>query len=235
MSTARSCRPGCRSRGRSGASIPTGARCRATTRSPPTRRRAGRCCACRIGRATSTTARPRLPFLRALLHQLRATLGGGYPLEFRMDGAFFRREILALLAPRRGGVRDQGPLLPVGRPQGPGAAAPAAGPASAATVSCAEHDVDIAPWGQRHRVVVYRTHVQHETAKNFQLDLFDPSDGHYEYSAVVTNKALGGPALWAFMCGPRHPREGVRGAQERLRLRLRALDAVRGQQRLAAS
>ena len=51
------------------------------------------------------------------------------------------------------------------------------------------------------RVVVYRTHVQHETAKNFQLDLFDPSDGHYEYSAVVTNKALGGPALWAFMCG----------------------------------
>jgi len=49
--------------------------------------------------------------------------------------------------------------------------------------------------------VVYRTHVGHETAKNFQLDLFDPSDGHYEYSAVVTNKALGGPALWAFMAG----------------------------------
>jgi hypothetical protein len=43
--------------------------------------------------------------------------------------------------------------------------------------------------------------VQHETAKNFQLDLFDPSDGHYEYSAVVTNKPLGGAALWAFMCG----------------------------------
>jgi len=43
--------------------------------------------------------------------------------------------------------------------------------------------------------------VAHETAKNFQLDLFDPSDGHYEYSAVVTNKALAGPALWAFMAG----------------------------------
>ena len=37
------------------------------------------------------------PFLRALLHQLRATLGGRYPLEFRMDGAFFRRDVLALL------------------------------------------------------------------------------------------------------------------------------------------
>ncbi|MFN8545524.1 MAG: hypothetical protein U0807_15135 [Candidatus Binatia bacterium] len=69
------------------------------------------------------------------------------------------------------------------------------------TVSCAEHQVEIAPWGQRHRIVVYRSHVQHETAKNFQLDLFDPRDGHYEYSAVVTNKPLGGPALWAFMCG----------------------------------
>jgi hypothetical protein len=33
------------------------------------------------------------------------------------------------------------------------------------------------------------------------LDLFDPSDGHYEYSAVVTNKILSGPVLWAFRCG----------------------------------
>ena len=24
------------------------------------------------------------------------------------------------------------------------------------------------------------------------LDLFDPDEGHYEYSAVATNKALGG-------------------------------------------
>ena len=38
-------------------------------------------------------------------------------------------------------------------------------------------------------------------AKNFQLDIFDPSDGHYEYSAVVTNKSLSGSALWSFMSG----------------------------------
>ncbi len=37
--------------------------------------------------------------------------------------------------------------------------------------------------------------------KNFQLDLFDPTDGHYEYSALVTNKTLHGRVLWAFMCG----------------------------------
>jgi len=69
------------------------------------------------------------------------------------------------------------------------------------SVTCAEHEVEFAPWDRRFRVVIYRRHVQHETAKNFQLDLFDPSDGHYEYSAVVTNKALSGSALWAFMSG----------------------------------
>ena len=28
--------------------------------------------------------------------------------------------------------------------------------------------------------------VRHLTAKNYQLDLFDPDDGYYEYSAIVT-------------------------------------------------
>jgi len=39
----------------------------------------------------------RAALLRALFGQLAATLGGGYVLEFRMDGAFFRREIIELL------------------------------------------------------------------------------------------------------------------------------------------
>jgi len=140
------------------------------------------------------------PFLRALLHQLRATLGGRYPLEFRMDGAFFRRDVLALLTRAGAEYAIKVPFYPwvgvkdcVRRTR--------TWTRVTATVSCADHEVDIAPWAQRHRIVVYRSRVQHETAKNFQLDLFDPSDGHYEYSAVVTNKALGGPALWAFMCG----------------------------------
>ncbi|MCP5060006.1 MAG: hypothetical protein GY937_25165, partial [bacterium] len=57
------------------------------------------------------------------------------------------------------------------------------------------------------RVVVYRKHVPHESRKNFQLDLFSPDDGHYEYSAVATNKKLGVSALWHFMAG--------RGAHEK--------------------
>src|SRR5207237_300218 len=68
-------------------------------------------------------------------------------------------------------------------------------------VTCAEHTVEVACWQRRCRMVLYRRHVEHETAKNFQLDLFDPNDGHYEYSAVVTNKPIDGRALWAFMCG----------------------------------
>ena len=51
------------------------------------------------------------------------------------------------------------------------------------------------------RVVVYRKRVAHRTPKNFQLDLFDPDDGYYEYSAVVTNKPVTGRTLWFFMCG----------------------------------
>jgi hypothetical protein len=43
--------------------------------------------------------------------------------------------------------------------------------------------------------------VGHKSPKNYQLDLFDPSDGHWEYSAVVTNKTLTGSNLWHYMCG----------------------------------
>jgi hypothetical protein len=50
-------------------------------------------------------------------------------------------------------------------------------------------------------VVVYRKHVSHRTRKNFQFDLFDPADGHYEYSAVATNKDCGLKTLWDFMAG----------------------------------
>jgi hypothetical protein len=57
------------------------------------------------------------------------------------------------------------------------------------------------------RVVVYRKRVSHRSRKNFQLDLFDPADGHFEYSAVATNKTLSIPALWHFMAG--------RGAHEK--------------------
>jgi Transposase DDE domain group 1 len=140
-------------------------------------------------------------FLRDLFAQLRATLGAGYPLEFRMDGAFFRRYIIAQLEQAGVEYAIKVPFYAwVGLKER--VRQTRVWTRVEETVSCAEHAVVLAPWGNRRfRVVLYRRRVQHTTAKNFQLDLFDPSDGHYEYSAVVTNKTLRGPALWAFMCG----------------------------------
>ena len=62
-------------------------------------------------------------------------------------------------------------------------------------------DLAIPQWNLQLRVMLYRKHVQHETPKNFQLDLFTPDDGHFEYYAVATNLALGLPALYASVCG----------------------------------
>ena len=59
------------------------------------------------------------------------------------------------------------------------------------------HDLDIPQWNLHLRVMIYRKHVGHESPKNFQLDLFTPDDGHFEYSAVATNLALALPALYA--------------------------------------
>lgn len=141
-----------------------------------------------------------LRFLGDLFAQLKATLGRGCGLEFRMDGAFFRREIVDLLNGQGAEYAIKMPFYSwIGLKQR--VKDTTTWTRVDATVSCAEHDVVLATWDRRVRVVIYRRRVAHETAKNFQLDLFDPNDGHYEYSAVLTNKSLGGPALWAFMCG----------------------------------
>ena len=69
--------------------------------------------------------------------------------------------------------------------------------------------------------MIHRKHVQHRSPKNFQLDLFTPDDGHYEYAAVATNLTQDLRALFAFICG--------RGAEEKTIAELEgvfALDVV---------
>ncbi len=69
--------------------------------------------------------------------------------------------------------------------------------------------------------MIYRKPVPHESRKNYHLDLFDPDNGHFEYSAVTTNTDLAPAALWYFMAG--------RGAQEKTYGELKgewALDTV---------
>jgi Transposase DDE domain group 1 len=159
-------------------------------------------------------------FLRELIDSLRAQLGRRVVLEFRMDAAFFQRGIFPLLTARdclyaiKVGYWSWLPLkqlaaaCPQWHPVAPG-------------VTGYETELPVPQWNLRLRVMLFRKHVRHQTRRNFQLDLFSPDDGHYEYSAVATNLPLGLPALWAFACG--------RGAQEKTFAELKgefALDVV---------
>src|SRR5437870_8639593 len=131
-------------------------------------------------------------FLRAMIVTVRERLGPALPLEFRMDAAFFQRDVLRLLA-----ARDCAYAIKVGYwswlPLKQLAAARRHWHALATGVTGFEHWLTIPQWQLRLRVMIYRKHVQHESPKNFQLDLFTPDDGHFEYYAVATNMALSLP------------------------------------------
>jgi hypothetical protein len=141
-----------------------------------------------------------LPFLRDVWDQLGSLLPRGGEVRFRMDGAFFRQDVLRWLHARGAGyaikvpfyhwldlqqyIHAQPTWLPVA-PHITGFVVP-----QAAT-----------PWGLPIAVAIYRKQVWHQATKNYQLDLFDPDDGHYEYSAVTSNLGLTLRNLWWFACG----------------------------------
>src|SRR5712692_3024836 len=159
-------------------------------------------------------------FLRELIDDLRAQLGRRVPLDFRMDAAFCQPGIFRLLT-----ARDCGYAIKVGfwdwLPLKQLAADRQRWHAVAPNVTGFFHDLAIPQWQLQLRVMIYRKHVQHRSPKNFQLDLFTPDDGHYEYAAVATTLPLALPALYAFICG--------RGAQEKTIAELKgefALDVV---------
>lgn len=141
-----------------------------------------------------------LPFLRDLWTQLGTLLPRGGTVRFRMDGAFFRQDVLQWLAGRDAGYAIKVPFYrwldlqqyiraqPTWRPVAPGVTGFIVPDAST-------------PWGRSVRLAIYRKHVHHRATKNYQLDLFDPNDGHYEYSAVTSNLDLTLANLWRFACG----------------------------------
>ena len=141
-----------------------------------------------------------MEFLEELFVQLRDTFERRYVLEMRMDGAFFREDVIDLLEDEGVEYGIKVPFYPwlglkehiVKRRRWARVDE---------SVECFERGLRIGPWGRSMRFVIYRKKVAHRTPKNFQLDLFDPDDGHYEYSAIVTNKAVTGRTLWFFMCG----------------------------------
>jgi len=144
--------------------------------------------------------------IHQIVGDLRGRFGRSLLIEFRGDAAFFQAQILRLLA-------HLGCLyaikVPLWRWLGirPLIASQKIWTAIVPGIDAFETVLPIAQWNLTERVVVYRKRVHHHTAKNFQLDLFSPDDGTFEYSAVTTNQPLSLRALWDFMSG--------RGAQEK--------------------
>jgi hypothetical protein len=139
-------------------------------------------------------------FLRVLIRELRERFGCRLPLELRMDGAFFHPQVLAFLDGERVEYAIKVPLWKwLGLRQE--IRAQRGWDRVSDEISGFETLLWIAQWQRSERVVVYRKRVGHQTRKNFQLDLFSPDDGHFEYSAVATNKKLDIPALWHFAAG----------------------------------
>ena len=152
--------------------------------------------------------RASVSFLDELFDQLDATLERRPVLEMRMDGAFFREDAIDVLDAEGVQYAIKVPFyrwLELKERM-----AECRYRARVDAVECFEQWLPVPAWSRRMRVVVYRKRVHHRTAKNYQLDLFDPNDGYFEYSAVATNKAVTGRTLWFFMCG-RGTHEKVNG------------------------
>jgi hypothetical protein len=145
-------------------------------------------------------------FLKSVIREVRHQLGSRVRLRFRMDGAFFVREIIEALI--RSGD-DFAIKVPMHRWLGVKSKIQmrTRWTKVADEVSGFETLLPIPKWRLALRVVCYRKKVFHETAKNYQLDFFTPDDGTYEYSAVTTSLDLSIQDLWFFMAG--------RGAQEK--------------------
>jgi hypothetical protein len=147
-----------------------------------------------------------VPFLRDLFGQIDESLGGTYRLNFRMDGAFFRDDVISLLEARGAGFALKVPFWRCLDLQGL-IRRRRRWKRITGKVSCFEALLSVPAWDRELRVVICRKRVYHRTRKNYQLDLFDPADGTYEYSAIATNLTWRVRRIWNFMCG--------RGAHEK--------------------
>ncbi len=139
-------------------------------------------------------------FIEDVVRQIRKLLGKKMRMQFRFDGAFFQAPVIRTLEKLQCGYAMKVPFwrwLDI------------KSIVQMRTrwtqvndeVSCFESHLVIRKWGLRLRTVCYRKKVFHRSPKNYQLNLFSPDDGTYEYSAVATNLSLPPADLWYFMAG----------------------------------
>ncbi len=137
--------------------------------------------------------------LRELIDATRARLGA-VVLEVRLDGAFCQKAVFELLEASGVEYALRVPMwqwLHVREKIGARKRWKRIGRRlQAFSIS---HRIE--KWGRTERIVVFRKQVSGKSRRNFQLDLFSPDDGHYEYSMVATNKTVSERAVWSFMAG----------------------------------
>ena len=141
-----------------------------------------------------------IPFLQAVFEQIEETLGGPYRLRFRMDGDFFKEDVFKQLDAHRAQYAIKVPFWRCLDPQSQ--------IRQRHSWQRVEDGVDgffssvsAGKWKRTINVIIYRKRVMHATRKNYQLDLFDPDNGTWEYSAVATNLPFDTRTLWRFMGG----------------------------------
>jgi hypothetical protein len=141
-----------------------------------------------------------------VIRELRQRFSRTLPIEVRMDGAFFVPQILRVFDEERLlyaikvpfwkwlGLRE---LISTARTWiriAPG-------------IEGFKRLLEVPQWSRVLRVAIYRKRISGPPPRAFQLDLFQPDDGYYDYSAIGTNQELSLRALWHFMAG--------RGAHEK--------------------
>ena len=145
-------------------------------------------------------------FLQDVFTQIKERLGDAYTLRFRMDGDFFKQDVFNTLQTNNASYAIKVPFwrgLDLQRQI-----------RRCSHWQRVEKGVDgftstltVKKWERTLNIAIFRKRVTHPTRKNYQLDLFDPDDGTFEYCAVATNLPFKLRALWRFMAG--------RGAHEK--------------------
>jgi hypothetical protein len=150
------------------------------------------------------------PFLRSVVRRAKSELGLSGVFEVRADTAFFKQDFL--LALERLGVEytvkvGMWPWLGIRSIVQKKREAEWQWVDRKLGLQGTFTSLPISQWGRTERIAIFRKRVSRRPAKQWQLDLFHPDDGYWEYSVVATNKPLGLRALWHFQAG--------RGVQEK--------------------